>query len=119
VIIGDRPAQSRRASAPQVAYGLLALVGLVATWVYNFQYIAANGPNLLGFFALGFVNPAAASLTLDVVIAAGAALIFFVVEGRRTGMRHVWVYCLLATFVGLSVALGLFLLMRERLPTRS
>lgn len=40
-------------------------------------------------------------------------IVLVVVEGRRIGMRHAWV-SLLGLVVGVSLALPLFLLLRER-----
>ena len=43
-----------------------------------------------------------------------AALVFMVVEARRTGVRFVWIYVVLSFVVAVSVTFPLFLLARER-----
>jgi hypothetical protein len=96
-------------------YLALAVAGLGITWFYNVQFfVETGGLDIVGFFAAGFVNSASSSLTLDVLIAAATGMVFFVVEGRRAGMKHLWIYLVLTTFVAFSFSLGLFLFMRAR-----
>jgi hypothetical protein len=96
-------------------YGVLALVGLGLTWHYNITYMRENaGFSLLGFVQAGFVNPAAASLSCDILVVALAASVWMVVEARRIGMRHGWVFPLLGWFVAMAFAIPLFWALRER-----
>jgi hypothetical protein len=62
---------------------------------------------------MAYVNPAAASLSNDLFLVAGVAMIFMVVEARRVGVRYVWIYVALSFVVAISVTLPLFLIARE------
>ena len=96
-------------------YGLLAVAGLVSTWSYNLAYMRENGGfSLVGFVQGGFANPAAASLSCDILVVALAASVWMVVEARRGGVRRGWVFPLLGWFVAMAFAIPLFWAVRER-----
>src|SRR5271154_4001101 len=95
-------------------YGALAAIALVATWWNNIAFFRlGNSHGLIGFIQAGYANYAAASLANDVLLTARAAFVFIVVEGRRVGIPHVWIYPLLSIFVAISVALPLYLIARQ------
>lgn len=96
-------------------YGVIAVVALVATWSQNIAFFAGrdNG-GLIGFLGDAWGNHAAASLGYDVVLVGVAAFVFMVAEGRRLGIRHVWVFIVLSLVVAVSVAFPVFLIVRER-----
>lgn len=96
------------------AYGTLAAGALVATqWqLIRFFRLPDNG-GVWGFITDGFANPAASFLTLDLLMIALAAIIFMIVEGRRVGARHIWIYIVISLAVAISVAFPLFLLARQ------
>jgi hypothetical protein len=96
-----------------IVFGLLAILGLLLPWYFNLQFMAAGG-GLAGFLRAGLANPAVSSLTFDILIAAGAFLIWMIVESRRLGMRHWWIYIVLTFAVAFAFAFPLFLMMRER-----
>jgi hypothetical protein len=54
-----------------------------------------------------------------VLVVAVAACVFFVVEGRRLGMRHTWVLIPLTFVIALAFTFPLFLAWRERTLARS
>jgi hypothetical protein len=96
-------------------YGLLAVLGLVLTWSYNLAYMRENGGfSLVGFVQGGFANPAAASLSCDILVVALAASVWMVVEARRIGVRHGWVFVVLGWAVAMAFAIPLFWAVRER-----
>jgi hypothetical protein len=98
-----------------IVYGLSALCALAGTWSQNLAFMAQpQSGGFLGFIRGGFANPAAASLSIDLIFLAVASFIFMAVEARRLGVRHLWLYFLLAVFIAGSVAVPLFLIARER-----
>jgi hypothetical protein len=102
-------------SAREWVYGFLTVLGVVLPWSFNVQWIReATSPSFVGFFAAGFVNPAASSLTVDLVIACTAFFAFVLVEGRRLQMRWAWLLIPYALLVAFASAFPLFLLLRER-----
>lgn len=96
-------------------YAGLAAVGLGATWYFNLQAFAPPSTlDFVGFFRLGFANPASSSLTVDLIVAFVAFAVWVVPEASRLGMRRGWIYPLLGFFVAFAFAYPLFLLLRER-----
>jgi hypothetical protein len=61
-----------------------------------------------------FANDIAAAFAVDVLLAALVAGIWFYSEGRRLGMRRIWIYWVLTLAFGLAGTLPLFLLHREQ-----
>ena len=51
---------------------------------------------------------------MDVIVSSVVLWIFVFSEGGRLGMRRLWVYVVCNLAVGVSLALPLFLLFRER-----
>lgn len=102
-------------------YGLLAMAALVGTWSQNLTFMALpdNG-GVLGFIGAAFVNPAAASLALDLLFVALAASVWMLAEAQRLGIRFVAVYLVLSLLIGISVMFPLFLIARQiKLPQDS
>ncbi len=95
-------------------YALIALVALPATWINNLAFMTqSDHSSMADFFQAAYVNAAAASLSNDLFLLAQAACIFMVVEGRRVGVRYVWLYILLSALIAISVTFPLFLLARQ------
>jgi Terpene cyclase DEP1 len=96
------------------AYGLIALVALPATWINNIAFMTqAENSSMADFIRAAYVNAATASLSNDLFLLAGAACIFMAIEGRRIGLRYVWLYILLSALIAISVTFPLFLLARH------
>ena len=97
-------------------YLALALAGAVLPWLANLAFMQQHGASFdIGLFVqLANANPAAASLSRDLAIAATAVTIWMVSEARRLNMRGLpWV---LLSCVTVAFAFGcpLFLYLRER-----
>jgi ABC-type uncharacterized transport system permease subunit len=90
-------------------YLLLAVGGLIGTWAFNIASFAADEDYLGSWFA----SAASSSAAVDVLVVAVAACVFFVVEGRRLGMRHTWVLIPLTFAIALAFIFPLFLAWRE------
>lgn len=102
-------------SRREAVYALFAIVGLIGTWIFNAQYaVQTDGFDPVEWLRLGFVNPAAASLTIDVLVAFAVFIVWALAESRRIGMRHGWLYPVLGLLVAFAFAFPLFLLLRER-----
>ena len=102
-------------------YGVLAVLGAAATWYFNIRFSleAGGGFDLAAFIRGGFANYAAASLTMDVSVAAMTFLAWMLVEAGRLGMRKRWLYVILTFCVALAFAFPFFLLMREKHISRA
>lgn len=100
----------------QAIYLILSALGALLPWMANLDFIKEHGSGFdLGLFInLANANPAAQSLSRDLLISSSAVSIWIVVEAKRLKMRG-----LLATLglcFGVSFACGapLFLYLRER-----
>jgi hypothetical protein len=109
-------ASSTSANGARLAfYGFGCVLGALSTWYFNLRFIEAHG----GVFALSpflseaFANDAAGSLGADILVAGLIGVPFMIFEGRRLGMRHLWLYPVLTGTIAFAAAFPLFLLMRE------
>lgn len=93
-----------------IVYLVLAIVGGAVTWTFN-VIAGMEGSSFIGdYFGSG---PTVTSIVIDVLVAATVGAVFIIVEGRRQGMRRLWIY-ILCFGVAFAFALPLFLAMRER-----
>lgn len=91
-------------------YLVLSVVGFITAMYFNGQAVM-NGED---YFAAWFTSNADFVLSADLSVVAIAAGIFMIIEGRRVGMKRVWVYLLLSGVTALACTFPLFLAMRER-----
>ncbi|MBM5806307.1 MAG: DUF2834 domain-containing protein [Cyanobacteria bacterium M_surface_10_m2_179] len=104
--------------APWLAwlYLALAIAGAVLPWLANldFMRVYGNSFDVTVFINLANANPAAQSLSRDLLVGASAITIWMVVESRRLGMRHLWVVLLSSVTIAFAFAAPFFLFLRER-----
>ncbi|CAN5134990.1 DUF2834 domain-containing protein [soil metagenome] len=94
-----------------VTYLVIAIVGLIGTWTLNVIAITQNST----FTGEWLSNPPATqSLQVDLLVLATASGVFIVIEGRRVGIRHAWLFLPLAAITAAAFAVPLFLALRER-----
>lgn len=94
-------------------YASIALLALPATWINNIAFMQQPDNSFMDFINAAYVNAAAASLSNDLLFIALAASIFMAIEGKRVGVRFVWLYLVLSGVVAISVTFPLFLLARQ------
>ena len=94
-------------------YGLIALLALPATWINNIAFMQQPHNSFMDFINAAYVNAAAASLSNDLLFIALAASAFMAIEGKRVGVRFVWIYLVLSGVVAISVTFPLFLIARQ------
>src|SRR5439155_18973063 len=86
-----------------VLYALLTVLGTVGTFIFNFKFYLAGGfAKPTGFVEAATVNPAATSVAIDIAVAATAGMFFMVSEGRKVGVRYIWVYVVLSALVAFA-----------------
>jgi lysylphosphatidylglycerol synthetase-like protein (DUF2156 family) len=93
---------------------LLAILGTILPLAYLVPFLAAHGLDVPLIFRQLFQTNISAFFGLDVVVSGLALLVFVASEGRRRGMKRLWVYVLCTLLVGVSLGLPLFLFVRER-----
>lgn len=96
-------------------YQLLAVIGFLATWYYNGQYIL-NGGGLMPdeFFGAAFANVLTTAITIDVYLSAIVFSIWVVSDSKHHNIKWPWLYIALCFLVGLAISLPLYLAGREK-----
>jgi Terpene cyclase DEP1 len=94
-------------------YLLIALLAIPATWINNIAFMQQPNNSFMDFVNAAYANAAAASLSNDLLFIATAASMFMVIEGRRIGVRYLWLYLLFSPLIAISVTFPLFLLARH------
>lgn len=101
-------------------YGLVATIAFVAIWFEILDHfrsadsLAAVSGAAVRFMADMQVNPAARTVTVDLLLLSLAAMAFMLLEARRLGIPFVWAYLALGFVLALSVTFPLFMIARER-----
>jgi Terpene cyclase DEP1 len=98
----------------QWVYLILAILGTVLPLSQFFPFLTAHGLNIRLFIQQLFQSPVSAFFAMDVLVSSFALWFFVFSEGRRRGMRNLWLYVVCNLIVGVSLALPLFLFFRER-----
>ena len=97
----------------RLAYLVLSILGFLLPYSQFVPWYLEHGPDRLQFTTEMFENRISTFFVFDVLIAAGALLVFILFEGRRLGVKHLWVPILGTLVVGVSFGLPLFLYLRE------
>jgi hypothetical protein len=92
----------------------LCLLGTVLPYSQLIPFLYEHGLNPRLFLAQLFSNRIGGFFGMDVIVASLVLWTLVVVEGRRAGMRHLWVPVAANLAVGVSLGLPLFLYMREK-----
>ena len=98
----------------KIFYLLAAILGAVLPLSQLVPFLETHGLDLKLFFAYLFSNSVSGFFGMDVIVSSVVLWIFVFSEGRRLGMRNLWIYIVCNLLVGVSLALPLFLLFRER-----
>lgn len=94
-------------------YLVAMVVGTLVPWLFFGSFFAAYGVDPLGFVRALFANGAAAGFSADVLISLVVFWVWSFVDARRTGIRRWWLVLPASGTVGLSLALPLYLYLRE------
>jgi hypothetical protein len=95
-------------------YLLLCVLGAVLPYWQFVPWVAAHhGVPMSLFFRELFANRISAFFGMDVIVSALVLVVFMRVESSRLGIRKRWLPVLALLLVGVSLALPMFLYMRE------
>lgn len=106
-------------------YLLLTVIGFAVPGFYTFgfsvetleQWGGATAGNLLmlspEFYKTAMLNNVSKQLLADVLVASVIFFIWMFGEGRRLGVRNLWLYPIITYSVAFSVAVPLFFYARE------
>ena len=94
-------------------YLMLCALGIILPYWQFIPWVAANGLHIPLLIRELFANRVSAFFGVDVLISSLVLLVFMRAEGTRLGIRRRWLPVLALVTVGVSLALPLFLYMRE------
>lgn len=92
---------------------LMAGFGTAIPWAYFGGFFIDHGPDPVAFVGGLFANGAAAGFTADVLISMLVFWLWSYHDARRGNIRHWWLTLPAGLTVGLSLALPLYLALRE------
>jgi hypothetical protein len=98
----------------KTVYLILCFLGVALTYWQFLPWAAQNGLNMSLFFHQLFANRISAFFGMDVFVSALALVVFLRAESSRLGLTGRWLPILALLIVGVSLALPMFLYMRER-----
>lgn len=120
-----RPAGGAMFSPLELVYYAVGIASVVLGWWFNIgfvqQYAHGSTNPLWGpgswsdYIRLMFTNPAASSAGQDYTIANVILLpLFTIVDGRRRGLRHPWLYFASSLFTSFAFAFAFYFATLER-----
>ena len=98
---------------PKTLYLALCLAGLLLPYSQFVPWVLQHGLNPALFVRELFANRISAFFGMDVIVSAVALLVFTRIESARLGIRKRWLVVIAVLTVGVSLALPLFLYLRE------
>ncbi|MBI1729678.1 DUF2834 domain-containing protein [Candidatus Acetothermia bacterium] len=98
----------------QSIYLALCVLGIILPYSQFVPFLQENGLNLPLFLNSIFATPIGGFAWWDVIVSAVALLVFMRIEGHRLKMKARWAPVVALLLVGVSLALPLFLYLRER-----
>jgi O-antigen ligase len=104
---------------PKRLYLALCLVGTVLPYSQFVPFLHEHGLDARAFLEQLFATRISGFFAMDVLVSAVALWAFVRIEGRRAGLRHIWMPLAAILAVGVSLGLPLFLYMREARSTAS
>jgi Terpene cyclase DEP1 len=98
---------------PKTIYLVLCFAGVVLPYWQFVPWVMQHGMNLSLFVRELFANRIGAFFGIDVLASAVVLIVFMRVESARLTIRRRWLAVLAVLLVGVSLALPMFLYMRE------
>src|SRR5688572_19348513 len=98
---------------PRHLYLVLCVAGTLVPYSQLVPFLREQGLDLGLFVEQLFANRIAAFFGLDVLVSTVVLWAFVLVDGRRTGVKHLWAPLAASLTVGVSLGLPLFLYQRE------
>jgi hypothetical protein len=98
----------------QGTYLILCILGIALPYSQFIPFLLEHGLNFEQFFEQLFINRISMFFGMDVVVSSLVLWTFIWFDGSRLKMKNLWIYIASNLLVGVSLALPLFLLMRQR-----
>jgi len=98
----------------KIIYLVLAIVGAIVPYLFFFQFIQAEGINIVTFVAALFANGAASGFSADLFLSSFVFWLFMLFQTKETNSQKPYIFIVLNFTIGLSCALPAYLYARER-----
>lgn len=97
-------------------YLVLAISGAVLPMISNFHFAYEYGLafDIQKFIQLANDNPAAESVSRDLIISASAIFIWIINESKKLAIKNMWIVYLGTFLIAFAFSAPLFLFLRER-----
>ena len=97
-------------------YLFLSILGAILPMMANFEFARqyGNSFDISNFIALANVNPAAQSISRDLLVGASAIFVWIVNESRKLDMKNMWIVYIGTFMIAFAFSAPFFLFLRER-----
>ena len=97
-------------------YLFLSILGAILPMISNFNFAMEYGSSfdINQFIQLANANPAAESISRDLLIGASAVFIWIVNESRKLNMKNMWIVYVGTFLIAFAFSAPFFLFLRER-----
>ena len=94
-------------------YLTTAIIGTIIPWAFFAHFFYHHGFDPIGFVLGLFANGATGGFSADILISIAVFWGLATIDARRHRVKHYWCIYPAGCFVGLSLALPLYLYLRE------
>ena len=97
-------------------YLFLSILGAILPMISNFNFAMEYGSSfdINQFIQLANANPAAESISRDLLIGASAVFIWIVNESKKLNMKNMWIVYVGTFLIAFAFSAPFFLFLRER-----
>ena len=97
-------------------YLFLSILGAILPMMANFNFAIeyGNSFDIKNFIALANANPAAQSISRDLLVGATAVFIWIVNESKKLNIKNMWVVYIGTFLIAFAFSAPFFLFLRER-----
>ena len=97
-------------------YLSLSILGAILPMMANFDFAKEYGSSfdLTTFISLANANPAAQSISRDLLVGASAIFIWIVNESKKLNIKNMWIVYLGTFLIAFAFSAPFFLFLRER-----
>ena len=97
-------------------YLFLSILGAILTMTANFDFAMeyGNSFDIKHFISLANANPAAQSISRDLLIGASAIFIWIVNESKKLSIKNMWIVYVGTFLIAFAFSAPFFLFLRER-----
>ena len=97
-------------------YLILSILGAVLPMIANFEFAMeyGNSFDIKNFISLANANPAAQSISRDLLVGASAILIWIINESKKLEIKNMWIVYIGTFLIAFAFSAPFFLFLRER-----